>query len=64
MPRARNGAVELEYQTFGDDQPRSIFGSRPSIGDVDADVITSLDEAPAAAKAGGGCCGGGGAAAK
>jgi len=32
-----------------------------AVADRDADVITSLDEAPAAAKAGGGCCGGGGA---
>lgn len=25
MPRARNGAVELEYQTFGDDRPETIL---------------------------------------
>jgi pimeloyl-ACP methyl ester carboxylesterase len=25
MPRARNGSVEIEYQTFGDDQPETIL---------------------------------------
>ena len=25
MPRARNGAVEIEYQTFGDDRPETIL---------------------------------------
>ena len=25
MPRARNGAVEIEYQTFGDDQPQTVL---------------------------------------
>ena len=25
MPRAHNGAVELEYQTFGDGQPETIM---------------------------------------
>src|SRR5258705_6657393 len=25
MPRARNGSVELEYQTFGDDRPEAVI---------------------------------------
>src|SRR5688572_16869972 len=25
MPRARNGAVEIEYQTFGDDRPETVL---------------------------------------
>lgn len=25
MPKARNGAVEIEYQTFGDDQPETVL---------------------------------------
>jgi pimeloyl-ACP methyl ester carboxylesterase len=25
MPRARNGAVEIEYETFGDDQPETVI---------------------------------------
>jgi len=25
MPKARNGAVELEFQTFGDDRPETVL---------------------------------------